>query len=174
MKQRLVGAVVLVALVVIFVPMLLDDEPMVTSSITKTNIPPQPKRNYPARTVSKKEVKPLVPAVVSKVEPTKAAEPKPIVKSVTVAPKTEPKKARVGLSAWVVQVASFGKRTNADKLMKRLQAKKLSAFVEQASVDRKTVFRVRVGPEVDHKKAEGIRSRIEREFKLKGKIERYP
>jgi len=173
MKQRLVGAVVLVALVVIFVPMLLDDEPVITSSITKSNIPPQPKRDYPTQVVSKKEVKPLVPAAASKVEPTKAAESKPIVKLVTVASKAEPK-TRVGLSAWVVQVASFGKRTNADKLMKRLQAKKLSAFVEQASVDRKTVFRVRVGPEVDHKKAEGIRAQIEREFKLKGKIERYP
>jgi len=172
MKQRLVGAVVLVALVVIFVPMLLDDEPMVTSNITESNIPPQPKRDYPTKIVSKKEVKPLVPAV-SKVESTKAADSKPKIESVIVAPKAEPK-TRVGLSAWIVQVASFGKRENADKLMKRLQAKKLSAFVEQASVDRKTVFRVRVGPEIDRKKMEDIRTRIEREFKLKGKIERYP
>jgi len=168
MKQRLVGAVVLVALVVIFVPMLLDDEPMVTSSITKSNIPPRPKSNFQTKIVSQKEVKPLVPAS-SKIAPAKATGSKPKAKPVTAVPKT-----RAGLSAWVVQVASFGKRANANKLMKRLQAKKLSAFVEQASVDRKTVFRVRVGPEVDHKKAEGIRSRIEREFKLKGKIERYP
>jgi len=173
MKQRLVGAVVLVALVVIFVPMLLDDEPVVTSSITKSNIPPQPKRNYPTQTVSKKETKPLIPTAASKVEPTKITEPKPVAKPATVAPKNEPK-TREGLSAWVVQVASFTKRTNADKLMKRLQAKKISAFVEQASVNKKTVFRVRVGPEVDHKKAEDIRAKIEREFKLKGKIERYP
>ena len=172
MKQRLVGAIVLVALVVIFVPMLLDDEPMVTSSITKSNIPLQPKRDFPTKIISKKEVKPLVP-VVSKVESAKAVDSKPKVKPATVAQKTKPK-ARVGLSAWVVQVASFEKRTNANKLMTRLQAKKLSAFVEQASVDRKTVFRVRVGPEVDHKKAEAIRLQIERELKLKGKIERYP
>jgi len=171
MKQRLVGAIVLVALVVIFVPMLLDDEPIVTSGITKSNIPPQPKSDFPIRTVSRKEVKPLVSA--SKIEPTKTTDSMPKAKTVTAAPKPAPK-ARVGLSAWVVQVASFEKRENANKLMNRLQAKKLSAFVEQASVDRKTVFRVRVGPEVDHKKAEAIRGRIEREFKLKGKIERYP
>ncbi len=172
MKQRLVGAVVLVALVVIFVPMLLDDEPMVISNITKSNIPPQPKHNYPTSVVSKEEVKPLVPAV-SKVEPTKIVEPKPKAKRVTAPPKITPT-ARAALSAWVVQVASFEKRTNANKLMKKLQAKKLPAFVEQASVNRKIVFRVRVGPEVDHKKAEVIRSQIERELKLKGKIERYP
>ncbi len=168
MKQRLVGAVVLVALVVIFVPMLLDDEPMVTSSITKSNIPPQPGSDFPTRTVPRKEVKPLLPAA-SAIESTKAARSKPEAKPAKTAPK-----ARTGLSAWVVQVASFEKRANANKLVKRLQAKKLSAFLEQASVDGKTVFRVRVGPEVDHKKAEAIRARIERRFKLKGKIERYP
>ena len=46
--------------------------------------------------------------------------------------------------------------------------------MEQASINGKIVFRVRVGPEVDHKKMEGILARIEKEFKLKGKIERYP
>ncbi|MCF6354073.1 MAG: SPOR domain-containing protein [Candidatus Polarisedimenticolaceae bacterium] len=168
MKQRLVGAVVLVALVVIFVPMLLDDEPMVTASITKSNIPPQPKSDFPTRTFPRKEVKPLPPAA-SVIEPTKAARSEPEAKPVKSTPKS-----RTGLSAWVVQVASFEKRANANKLVKRLQAKKLSAFLEQASVDRKTVFRVRVGPEVDHKKAQAIRAQIERQFKLKGKIERYP
>jgi len=168
MKQRLVGAVVLVALVVIFVPMLLDDEPMVTSSISKSNIPPQPKSKFPTKIIAQKEVKPLR-LTTSKIAPAKTTGSKPKAKPVTAVPK-----ARTGLSAWVVQVASFEKRANANKLVKRLQAKKLSAFVEQASVDRKTVFRVRVGPEVDHKKAEGIRNRIKREFKLKGKIERYP
>lgn len=172
MKQRLVGAVVLVALVVIFVPMLLDDEPMVTSGITKSNIPPQPKSNFPTRIVAQKEVKSLV-STVSKAESAKATSPRIEEKPATATAKPA-SKTRVGLSAWVVQVASFEKRANAHKLMKRLQVKKLSAFVEQASVDRKTVFRVRVGPEVDHKKAEEIRNRIKREFKLKGQIERYP
>lgn len=168
MKQRLVGAVVLVALVVIFVPMLLDDEPMVTSGITKSNIPPKPKSDLPTRTISHKEIKPLLPAAPS-AEPAKVTHSKPKAKPAAVAPKT-----RAGISAWVVQVASFEKRENASKLVKRLRAAKLSAFLEQASVSKKTVFRVRVGPEVDHKKAEAIRARIERKFKLKGKIERYP
>jgi len=172
MKQRLVGAIVLVALVVIFVPMLLDDEPMVISNITKTNIPPQPKRDYPSRIISQKEVQPLRPAL-SKVEPAKIVDSAPKAKPAKITPKAKPK-TRAALSAWVIQVASFSNRANANKLMKRLQKKKLPAFVEQASVNRKTVFRVRVGPEIDHKKAEVIRTRIERELKLKGKIERYP
>ena len=172
MKKRLVGAIVLVSLVVIFVPMLLEDEPVVTSGITESNIPPEPKASFPTHIVPEEARVPLA-AVESKIESvTPAAAPKK-PKIVEQAPKPAPK-ARVGLSAWIIQVGSFGQRDNADKLVKQLQANKFSAFQEQASVDGKTVFRVRVGPEVDHKKAEGIRDRIEKLFKLKGKIERYP
>lgn len=42
LKKRLVGAVVLVSLAVIFVPMLFEDEPVVSSHISETNIPPRP------------------------------------------------------------------------------------------------------------------------------------
>jgi len=172
MKKRLVGAIVLVSLVVIFVPMLLEDEPVVILDITETNIPPAPKANFPSHIVSEEARLPLVtaeskieavsPAVSSRKQTPTKSESKPIPK------------ARVGLSAWVVQVASFGQQKNANKLVKRLQKMKFSAFQEQASVDGKTIFRVRVGPEIDHKKATDIQSRIEKRVKLKGKIERYP
>lgn len=42
LKKRLIGAVVLVSLAVIFVPMLVEDEPVVSSHISDTNIPPRP------------------------------------------------------------------------------------------------------------------------------------
>lgn len=42
LKKRLIGAVVLVSLAVIFVPMLVEDEPVVSGHITETNIPPRP------------------------------------------------------------------------------------------------------------------------------------
>lgn len=42
LKERLVGAAVLVALAVIFIPMLLDDAPSGPGPITETNIPPRP------------------------------------------------------------------------------------------------------------------------------------
>lgn len=167
MKKRLVGAIVLVSLVVIFVPMLLDEDPMVTSGITETNIPPRPKTGFSSHILPQEARQPLV-APQSRIEPADVVEAAPET-SARPGPKT-----RAALSAWVIQVASFQKRENANKLVDRLRAKKLPAFMEQASVDGKTIFRVRVGPEVDRKKAEGIRARIEKGFKLKGKIERYP
>lgn len=47
LKKRLVGAVVLVSLAVIFVPMLIEDEPVVSPSIKDTNIPPRPVLIHP-------------------------------------------------------------------------------------------------------------------------------
>ena len=46
LKKRLIGATVLVSLVVIFVPMLLEHEPIVSTQIEKTNIPERPKNIF--------------------------------------------------------------------------------------------------------------------------------
>ena len=47
MKQRMVGAIVLVALAVIFIPMLLEDkEPPVDSVKLEKQIPPEPSTDY--------------------------------------------------------------------------------------------------------------------------------
>lgn len=173
MKKRLVGATVLVSLVVIFVPMLLEDEPVVIQNITETNIPPEPKAGFTPHIELEKTRVPLVVAE-SKIEAVSPVEVSS-QKQKPTQPNAKPMlKARVGLSAWVVQVASFGQQINANNLVKRLQAMKFSAFQEQASVEGKTIFRVRVGPVVDHKKATDIQNRIEKRIKLKGKIERYP
>jgi DedD protein len=47
LKKRLVGAVVLVSLAVIFVPMLIEDEPVVSPRIRDINIPPRPVLIHP-------------------------------------------------------------------------------------------------------------------------------
>ena len=107
MKKRLVGAIVLVSLVVIFVPMLLDDEPLVITGITGTNIPPRPKGVLPSHILPEEAKVPLVPRE-SRIEPTKVVKVKPEPKPTSTAEKSKAK-ARVGLSAWVVQAGSFGK-----------------------------------------------------------------
>jgi len=184
LKKRLVGATVLVALAVIFIPMLLDDETVVDTGITRTNIPPRPEAPFSSR------IKPLVPAE----EPAVAAEPKPhkepvapvspppktAVATKPAAPKasspkpTVPKLPAKPIVSWVIQVGSFAKQENADNLVKQLRAMKFAAFMEKVVVDGKTRYRVRVGPEVDQKKAQQMQAQIEKKFKLKGKLERYP
>lgn len=72
LKERLVGAAVLVALAVIFIPMLLDETPSGPAPITESNIPEQPDEAFNSRI---KPVKPK-PAEVE-LPPPPAAESKP-------------------------------------------------------------------------------------------------
>ncbi len=46
LKKRLIGATVLVSLAVIFVPMLLQHEPLLDQGIEDSKIPPRPQRDY--------------------------------------------------------------------------------------------------------------------------------
>ena len=58
-----------------------------------------------------------------------------------------------------------------------LRQKDFSAFMEQAEIGGKQVFRVRVGPVVDHGQAEKMLVGLNRELKpmkLKGELKRYP
>ena len=49
LKKRLIGATVLVSLVVIFVPMLLQNEPVMEKGIDRTNVPPRPEGEFTSR-----------------------------------------------------------------------------------------------------------------------------
>ncbi|WP_428624861.1 SPOR domain-containing protein [Sedimenticola sp.] len=189
LKKRLVGATVLVSLVVIFVPMLLEDEPVIETGIYKTNIPPKPERDFSSRVVPaedeklsvppashRQEIVPLkpppAPAVTAKTE----SSPQP-ADSGTAESKPTPVEPRVGLTAWVIQVGSFSSRENAEKLVQQIREMKYAAFMEQAEVDGKTLFRVKVGPEVDRKLADKMLLSLNKDLKslnLKGKVISYP
>ena len=55
LKERLIGAAVLVMLGVIFIPMILDDSSETDITITETNIPRRPDDNFSSRIVPLKE-----------------------------------------------------------------------------------------------------------------------
>ena len=55
LKERLIGAVVLVMLAVIFIPMILDDTTQTNSVITESNIPPRPEMEFTSRIMSIQE-----------------------------------------------------------------------------------------------------------------------
>jgi DedD protein len=187
LKQRLVGAVVLVSLVVIFVPMLLEEGPVLRSGISETNIPPTPPEldDFPSRVLPLPEDPPAQPTAepepgytgdtdpmgpartAPEVEAEQPVEPaQQMPPAAPPAPQPPPpakdsmQEPRVGISAWVVQVASFEKRENADSLVQRLRKSALDAFVEEAELGRRTWYRVRVGPELDRNEADATRDRI--------------
>jgi DedD protein len=204
LKKRLVGATVLVSLVVIFVPMLLEDEPVIETGIYKTNIPPKPERDFSSRVIPSEDEQlaippashrpqivplkpPPAPAVTEKTAPAAPADnleqaetQSPTVESPAVEPPAAEPPAvepRVGLTAWVIQVGSFSSRENAEKLVQQIRDMKYAAFMEQADVDGKTVYRVKVGPEVDRKLADKMLADLNKDLKplnLKGTVRSYP
>jgi len=197
LKRRLVGATVLVSLVVIFVPMLLEDEPVIETGIYKTNIPPQPAQSFPEGVLpgddqelavppleQRPRIVPLAPPPPARVaEPAETTAPpmpedgQQAEQQATPAAEPAPVQPREGLSAWVVQVGSFSKRENAEKLVQQIREMKYEAFMEQASVNEQTVFRVKVGPEIDHALAEKMLQALNKELEplnLKGTLKSYP
>ena len=64
------------------------------------------------------------------------------------------------LVRWVVQVGSFGNLKSADSLVAELRLAGLAAFAEKVSSAGGTVFKVRVGPEIDRDKAAELARKI--------------
>jgi DedD protein len=177
LKQRIVGAIVLVALGVIFIPIILErDEPGISGS----NIPVMPKE---LERLSEREMpvppeQPEKPATtrqpVDEQTPADMAENAAVVESKDVsqstpakATTTPDKTSKTPARAWVVQVASFSDRKKALALRDRLRKSKYIAFVESLSTSNSTLYRVRVGPVVKRSEAEVLQKKIIKEFKLK-------
>ncbi len=172
LKRRLVGAVVLVSLAVIFLPMLVEQEQLGEVRIESSNIPPRPANTdqFRSSVLPVPLDQPLIPVLADEGEVPGEEESPPDNGEET----REPEQPRTGLSAWVVQVASLSSKERADKLQSQLRAKGYSAFVEPVSLKGKNLYRVRVGPELDRKRAETTAEQIRKAVDLKGQVIRYP
>ena len=140
LKHRLVGAVVLIAIGVIFIPMLLDGPPPAPEPVTLERIPPAPDANLVPRRVDL-ELPPPAPVVSTpappQAPPVGADEP-------AAAPTPGP------AAAWVIQLGSFSQAENARALRDRLRKAGYAAFDERLTGPDGTVTtRVRIGPELD-------------------------
>ncbi len=83
-------------------------------------------------------------------------------------------KAPARADTWAVQLGSFRSEANARKLSDRLQKLGFQPFVERITVNTQSVFRVRVGPERERRKAEALRAEIRNQAHLDGVLVRYP
>jgi DedD protein len=194
LKQRLVGAGVLVALAVIFLPMLLDGSGRQTTIMLEQAVPPQPVFDQPALLPPATEAAtpkpgtesapvPEMPPVAEERpvaralpdEPVPPVAPKPAPKPVPPAPvDPQPATAKSPEPAWVVQVGSFAAEASATAQRDQLRKTGFAAFVEKATVDGKTVYRVRIGPELARERAEALRERLLREQKIEGLVVSHP
>jgi DedD protein len=197
LKQRLVGAIVLVALAVIFIPMLLQGPvereatsiPMEIPQRPVVAVQPQPAAApEPADTVANPFTPATPVAPAAPVEPPPAAQrpadkrPAPATtpappasapvaagEPVQTQPQTPP-----DLAAWAVQVGSFGTEANALALRDSLRAKGYRAYTEAIKSSGKTYYRVRVGPTIERAEAEKLQATLAGKESLKGLIVPHP
>jgi len=107
------------------------------------------------------------PVVVAKPEPKPAPKPTPKPDSTKVPVVPE------GAAAWVVQVASFSDEPKAFALRDKLRKAKHPVFVERGRSNGKLIYRVKVGPVLQHSEAEQRKQQIAKLTKLNGLIMKY-
>lgn len=194
MKQRLVGAAVLMALGVIFIPILLapddTDEPA-PSRLEIDRSPSSGQFSSKVQPINDSELKLLeeqserivplagsgqLPPEVDTFEPAENTEQieQPSAGEVETKLKDSaaPKQERAGVSAWVVQAGSFSSRENAEKLASQLKAKGFSAYIEDIVAD-KPAYRVRIGPLLSKARAQQTAKSLKNSLDVDGMIVKY-
>jgi DedD protein len=194
LKQRLIGAAVIIALIVIFVPMLLD-QPVDSEQVKlDTRIPAKPKalqqEALPSQEILPKPIPPEPDNATSElVQPSSVASQSLEMQQGDVEPaaaeqvstRPEPLRddgygdiQRSSPSAWLIQVASFTKPENAARLVQRLKQADMPAQLEEVTIGGKRHYRVQMLPQLNRKDAEILINRIKQEFELEATLLRYP
>jgi DedD protein len=164
LKQRLVGAIAIFALAVIFLPVLFDRDPIEPVN-QSSEIPPPPeivsiKIDQPV----KPEVGDLAPDPETMYEPTLPDHSDP---STANAAAEAPGLNAAGVPmAWVLQVASLKELSRAERLRDSLLEKKFPAFLRKGDSKNGVIYRVYVGPKLDKASLIKEKGKIDAMFNL--------
>jgi len=148
LRKRIIGAVVLGAFLVIFVPEWLDGAGHKSRYSNKVSIPDKP------------EFKPITEYI----EATDSA--KTINKRI--------KSEESAVHAWALQLGSFSKEVNAQVMRDKLRAKGYASYVDVLKKPNRTTYRVRIGPELDKQQLEKLKQKLLKKEKMKGLVVQHP
>jgi DedD protein len=180
-KERLIGASILVALVVLVVPELLSGPKPAAAPPAPNAIAPEPIRNVTVDLSTSK-----APAT-SEAEPPVAAPPSTAgaalgaesgsagpaaaqsaaappaaaaAHAAAAAPVETPAPSPISAAHWAVQLGSFANRANADNFVRQLKAQGLTAYVSSGGSGPSLRYRVRIGPLADREAAERTAAKL--------------
>ena len=137
-RQRLIGAIAIVLLLVVFVPMVLDSEP-------------RPSRNEPSLTIPPKDNAPPLPLPLPQPQPQPAPEP-PKAAVVTSEPK---------LAGFAVQVGAFRDDDKLKQAREKLSAAGIAHYTERLENPAGALTRLRAGPFPTRAAADAAAAKIE-------------
>lgn len=172
LQKRLVGAVVLVALGVIFIPALLDGSGYKSRHIRTVEIPPKPEfikynaisKQAPLSKDLKLAAKPIVDKPL--------ASPLEIRKKAIKLKKVAKPPAQI--QSWALQIGTFSQKSNAIAFRDKQRKAGLKAYVEPGTSEGKTSYRVRIGPELEKSHIEKLKKRLKKEQSIDGFIVNHP
>jgi DedD protein len=185
-KERLLGASILVAIVVLVVPELLSGPKSGAPPPAPNAITPEPIRNVTvdlatskAQATSDSEPPAAAPAPTTRAAPGAESSPGPSPASASPAapavpspssaasaraepdvPVETPSPSPISAAHWAVQLGSFANRANADNLVHQLKVQGLTANVSSGGSGQSLRFRVRMGPYADREAAERTAARL--------------
>jgi DedD protein len=179
-KERLVGASILVAIVVLVVPELLSGPKPAAPPPAPNAIAPEPIRNVTVDLATSKAPAPSDaespaasgaqsapgPAPSAAAASAAAAAPSTSAPSVAAsahaaaAPVETPAPSPISAAHWAVQLGSFASRANADNFVHQLKAQGLTAYVSSGGSGQSLRYRVRIGPLADREAAERTAGRL--------------
>lgn len=202
LKQRLVGALILLALGVIFWPIIFV-QPEREEQSQQHGIPPNPgvvtevltppeldglraSPDIAAHAEAQREYLPAPPPEEAAPVPSQAQEdeavvaaPEPRADSKPESPARSPKPEPLKLDAdgvpvaWILQVASVSSADKAESLRQELIGLHHEAYVEKVRSNGKTLYRVYIGPKFEQAELEAKRAAIDARFGVQTLIRRY-
>ena len=182
LKERIIGAAILVLFVVLVVPIFLDGPPDEAEIVSeRVLLPGQDTQNTQTVVLDRNRTEPVPTAGNATASPQAATTPKaeprektPAQATPIVEKKPEPppkavttKKESVSETSvasetgmWAVQLGSCSNKENAEKLAADLRKQGYAAFLSQLVTGSGQLHRVRIGPQKDRESAEAIASRL--------------
>ena len=189
LKERIIGAVVLVVFVVLVVPIFLDGPPDDAEIVSQSVLlPGQEEQKTQTVVLDRDRTEPVpaatqpAPAEQTRSEPAPeqpaAERPKPAAEQREEAPPpvaepveepaTEPEPRRAApepavastTGMWAVQLGSFSNKENAERLASDLRKQGYAAFISEVSTGSGQMHRVRIGPQKDRPSAEQMADRL--------------
>ena len=173
LKERIIGAAVLVVVVVLVVPVFLDGPPG-ADEVVSERVPLPGQSDQESKTVilelDRSEPVPSNGAnQPAAVQPEEKATPTPAPAPVQTPP--EPELSSTGM--WAVQLGSFSQQENAERLAADLRKQGHTAFLSQVVTANGQNHRVRIGPQKDRAAAEAMAAQL-RKAGYEGKVLPHP
>ena len=174
-RRRLVGAIALVLLAVIVLPMVFDSEPRQGAPAVSVKIPSEDDAGFSPKATPKVPVTPAAPKSTptppqdaQKAAPAPKPEPKAEEKRAPEAAATSSKDAEraraeaalAGSEQFYVQVGAFADPEKVKEITGKLKSAQLPHYTEQVPVANGHATRVRVGPFGSREAAEKVRGTI--------------